>query len=530
MKKKSFQFIIVFLGIILTFLVFHPKKSFAAATVGDINEYAVPTFSDWVCPSPRVALGLKFTIPFQVWIRCGKLYGNGIEATRSSIRADGASGSGTGNYSCNSNEFLVGISDTLHNKYTNCASFSVSGTAITWSGNYRSDVYSGNPSGVSCGTRPGSIPGVGLFTDIPGGIVGAFLCESSMSYSPPAMPSPGSFNLYSSSACSGTTNQTNILSWSASSNASYYYVYRDGSYVATRYPGSESYSETLTTSTHSYSVRAYNASGSRLSSPSSISISALDCAAPGSFTLNPINSTCTQDNKSVNKLSWTTSSGATNYYVYRCEQSSGGGGGGHSHGGGGSGSYSSCKQIASLGSGARSYDDEGITYPNTYEYYVRAYKSSNGTNSYSSRQRIDSACCILPQVDLKINGQDSSTVKKAEKTTMTWTTQDALSLSINPGISCDLTVPNGSCDIYPLETTNYRLTAYGICAGKSSFDDVKIMVDQVVYKGIFIANNIIIHTDRDNVLKIQYDPRIIKYPPPGFAEILPPIYYQEVAP
>ena len=41
MKKKSFQFIIVFLGIILTFLVFHPKKSFAAATVGDINEYAV---------------------------------------------------------------------------------------------------------------------------------------------------------------------------------------------------------------------------------------------------------------------------------------------------------------------------------------------------------------------------------------------------------------------------------------------------------------------------------------------------------
>ena len=72
----------------------------------------------------------------------------------------------------------------------------------------------------------------------------------------------------------------------------------------------------------------------------------------------------------------------------------------------------------------------------------------------------------------------------------------------------------------------FTLTCRG--AGSSSANAI-VNVSHPKYKGVFIGENININTNRDYVLQIEYDSRIINIAPPGFAQIFAPLW-KEIAP
>lgn len=140
--------------------------------------------------------------------------------------------------------------------------------------------------------------------------------QSNLNLSCSATVAPGSFSLTLTPECSGTSTR-NKLTWTASANATSYDIYRNGTLYATNISGTQ-YLNTVVTggTTYTYYVVAKNGSGSTANSNGTLSAVTLVCnAVPGSFTLSAT-ATCSGTQSAIN-LSWTVSSNATAYDVYR---------------------------------------------------------------------------------------------------------------------------------------------------------------------------------------------------------------------
>ncbi|MBR2715547.1 MAG: hypothetical protein IKB73_05015 [Ruminococcus sp.] len=153
------------------------------------------------------------------------------------------------------------------------------------------------------------------------------------------------------------------VAWSKSSGAYGYYVYRKTAStswkkIADLGSGDLSYVDKSASSgtTYYYTVRAY--SGSTMSSYKSAGVSVKYLKTPS---LSAISNTTNGV-----KVSWSKTSGASGYYLYRKNGTA------------------SWKKIATLGSGTLSYTDKSASKGITYYYTVRAYSGST-MSSYKSK-------------------------------------------------------------------------------------------------------------------------------------------------
>jgi len=130
------------------------------------------------------------------------------------------------------------------------------------------------------------------------------------------VPTPGTFTLTATPECSTTTSQIK-LTWTASANATAYDLYRNGALYASNIMGTQYTNTSVVVGTaYTYSVKAKNTGTTQTTnSNGTLSATAINCAAPGSFTLTAT-SECNAGASRVN-LTWTTSANATAYDVYR---------------------------------------------------------------------------------------------------------------------------------------------------------------------------------------------------------------------
>jgi N-acetylmuramoyl-L-alanine amidase len=130
-------------------------------------------------------------------------------------------------------------------------------------------------------------------------------------------PIPGAFTLTVTPECSGTGSPRNKLSWTASSNATAYNVYRNGVLYASSISGTTYTNTAVTTgTTYTYYVKAKNATATQTTNSNGTqTVVALNCAAPGAFTISAI-AECSGITSRIN-LTWTASTNASSYDVYR---------------------------------------------------------------------------------------------------------------------------------------------------------------------------------------------------------------------
>lgn len=131
-----------------------------------------------------------------------------------------------------------------------------------------------------------------------------------------ATPIPGAFTLTVTPECSGFSSR-NRLTWTASANTISYDVYRNGILYASNITGT-TYTNTAVTegSSYSYSVKAKNNTTTQITNSNGAqTVSTLNCAVPGTFTISAI-AECNGTTSRVN-LSWTASANATSYDIYR---------------------------------------------------------------------------------------------------------------------------------------------------------------------------------------------------------------------
>ncbi len=174
------------------------------------------------------------------------------------------------------------------------------------------------------------------------------------------------------------------LTWTASSGATGYYVYRNSTKVGS--PTTNSYSDTgLTANTqYSYYVAAYNSYGTSGNS-STIQVTTTP-AAPTNLQGTPVSS-------SQINLTWTASSGATGYQVFR-----------------------NGTQVGSPST--NSYSDTGLAASTQYSYYVKA--TANGLVSPASSTiyvtTLSSGGAPPPPTNLQATAASSSQIN------LTWNT------------------------------------------------------------------------------------------------------------
>lgn len=128
---------------------------------------------------------------------------------------------------------------------------------------------------------------------------------------------PGAFTLTATPECNGTTTQVK-LTWTASTGATGYDIYRNGSLWFSN--ATSPYINTtsvVTGTTYTYSVKAKNTGTVQTTnSNGTLSATAINCLTPGAFTLTVV-AECSATATSQNKLTWTSSANATAYDVYR---------------------------------------------------------------------------------------------------------------------------------------------------------------------------------------------------------------------
>ncbi|WP_447636721.1 N-acetylmuramoyl-L-alanine amidase [Flavobacterium microcysteis] len=228
--------------------------------------------------------------------------------------------------------------------------------------------------------------------------------KSNLNLTCSAVAAPGNFSLTLTPECSGTATQ-NRLNWTASSNATGYDIYRNGALYASNITGTQ-YINTLVTggTTYTYYVIAKNTSGTKTNSNGTLSAATLVCnATPGSFTMSAT-ATCSGTQSAIN-VTWTTSSNATSYDIYR-----------------------NGNLYAPDVTGNAFLNTYLITAGTSYSYYIKA-KNANGSinNSNGTLSRTAISCSARPagpigksglELDVKIypnpnNGQFTITVDKA---------------------------------------------------------------------------------------------------------------------
>ncbi len=140
--------------------------------------------------------------------------------------------------------------------------------------------------------------------------------KSNLNLTCSAASAPGSFTLTLTPECVGTATR-NRLNWTASANATGYDIYRNGALYASNIAGTQYLNTAVTAGTaYTYYVRARNGSLGTNNSNGTLSATTLNCSAtPGSFTV-ALTATCSGSQSAIN-VTWTTSSNATSYDIYR---------------------------------------------------------------------------------------------------------------------------------------------------------------------------------------------------------------------
>ena len=203
------------------------------------------------------------------------------------------------------------------------------------------------------------------------------------------------------------------LSWNASTGATSYELYRNGSQINFGQTGATSYTDSNLTAGnyYGYSVRATSLAGSSAMS-SVVYGSALGACTTPTVTptppATPTGLTPTPDSCGTGKikLSWNASTGATSYELYR-----------------------NGSQINFGQTGATSYTDSNLTAGNYYGYSVRATSLAGSSAMSSVVYGSALGACVAPPspiVDLKANGISNSTsLSFGQSATLTWSSQNA---------------------------------------------------------------------------------------------------------
>jgi len=225
--------------------------------------------------------------------------------------------------------------------------------------------------------------------------------SSSMSATAPscAVSTPGAFSISSvTPSCSGTSPRIEV-SWTASFGAMSYDVYRNGSLYSSGVTGTSFTNEGSNVSagtTYTYVVRARNGGGTRDSG--SMSATALSCAAstPGSFSISSVTPSCTGTSLRI-VVTWSASSGATSYDVYR------------------NGS------LYSSGVTGTSFTNEGsnVAAGTTYTYFIRA-RNSAGTRDSSSMSATASICSVPAPTAFSISSATPSCSGTSPRIVVSW--------------------------------------------------------------------------------------------------------------
>ncbi|CAM3685467.1 hypothetical protein FSS13T_14170 [Flavobacterium saliperosum S13] len=206
-------------------------------------------------------------------------------------------------------------------------------------------------------------------------------------------PPPGSFTLTPTPECSGTSTRIR-LNWTASTNATGYDIYRNNSLYASNITGIQYTNTAVTAGTsYTYYVKAKNAAGTTNNSNGTLTAVALNCAAPGIFTLTATPE-CNGTQSRVN-LSWTTSANATNYDIYR-----------------------NSSLYASNISGTQ-YLNTAVTAGTAYTYYVIAKNANGNTTNSNGTLSVTAVNCTAPGAfSITATPECNST---ASRINLTWT-------------------------------------------------------------------------------------------------------------
>jgi hypothetical protein len=176
---------------------------------------------------------------------------------------------------------------------------------------------------------------------------------------------PGAFTLTGSAECSGN-NPQNRLQWTTSIAATSYDVYRNGALLASGQAGPTYLDSAVTAGqNYLYQVAARNSCGAHDSNEVGVTALTTCCPAPGALTLTAT-ADCAGGSPRI-ALSWTSSSGATAYDVYRNGVS-----------------YAPSQA-------GTTYTDTAVTASTTYNYYIAARNSCGQTQSNTATVTAGSA-------------------------------------------------------------------------------------------------------------------------------------------
>lgn len=183
---------------------------------------------------------------------------------------------------------------------------------------------------------------------------------------------PGAFTISATAECSGTTSRVN-LSWTASANATSYDVYRNGSLYASDVTGTQFLNTFITVgTTYTYSMIAKNNIGTLANSNGTLSTTAIMCA-PGAFTATAT-ATCSGTTSAIN-LTWTASTNATSYDIYR-----------------------NGNLYASDITGTSFLNTYLITAGTTYTYYVKAKNTAGTLNNSNGTLSVTATNCSAAKI------------------------------------------------------------------------------------------------------------------------------------
>jgi len=189
---------------------------------------------------------------------------------------------------------------------------------------------------------------------------------------------PGAFAASASGFCTAPAPPTPAVhvTWTASSNAATYVVNRDGAPYSATFASTKLAFDDLTVNvgqTYTYTVTATNSGGSTLSSGQSVTINACAPATPPTPPTLSVSTIC-NDTSPINRLSWTSSSGATSYQVFR----------------------NGTALSLSLPSTTLAYDDSAVAAGQTYAYFVRATNTAGNADSNTINISLVTTICQPP--------------------------------------------------------------------------------------------------------------------------------------
>jgi hypothetical protein len=181
---------------------------------------------------------------------------------------------------------------------------------------------------------------------------------------------PCTFSLLSATpSCNGTISQVE-LRWSASGNALSYDVTRNpGNVLLTNISDTQYLNNNVPLGNYTYSVTAKNNSG-QTSGSNTLAVTALNCTAPGPFTLQAI-AECIGTQSRV-RLSWTASANAVVYDVFRNSQ------------------------LLQANVPAGLYTDNSVNPGTNYSYYIRAANPSGITTLSNTTAAVIALNCTPP--------------------------------------------------------------------------------------------------------------------------------------